>query len=86
MNLKKHLFICTYNRESGESCGQKGSNEMVDELKKYNKSLNRKDLKVTRSGCLGLCEKGVVAVCYPEGKWFEGLSIKDTQTLKEELN
>jgi (2Fe-2S) ferredoxin len=85
MNLKNHLFICTYNRETGESCGAKGANGMVDELKKWIKENKKTDVKVTRSGCLGLCEKGIAAVCYPRAQWFEGLTPNDVESLKKDL-
>jgi predicted metal-binding protein len=86
MKLKKHLFICIHERVEGEeSCGAKGSAELVSGLKTWVKSEKVEGAKVTRSGCLGLCSKGIAAVCYPEGRWYEGLKKEDLETLKSDL-
>ena len=85
MKLKKHLFICTYKRETGEDCASKGSNELVDQLKKWVKSEKIPETKVTRSGCLGLCEEGIASVCYPKGEWRTNISLSDVESIKKSL-
>lgn len=83
---KAHLFICTHKRDGKDSCGPAGGEDLVDELKKWVKHESlKKDVKVSRSGCLGQCEKGVVAVCYPQGTWYSKLKRKDAETLMKEL-
>ncbi len=67
-----HLFICTHQRETGEDCSHKGSLELFREVKgavKADPKLSDK-IKVSRSGCLGLCSMGIAGVHYPEGKWL----------------
>jgi (2Fe-2S) ferredoxin len=84
--FKAHLFICTHKRDGKDSCGPQGGEELVDELKKWAKHEGlKKDVKVSRSGCLGHCEKGVVAVCYPSGAWYTKLKHKDKDQLIEDL-
>jgi (2Fe-2S) ferredoxin len=31
------------------------------------------DCMVTNTGCFGICDKGPIAVVYPEGVWYGGL-------------
>lgn len=84
--LRAHLFICTHRRDDKQSCGPEGGEELVADLKKWVKQEGLKeDLKVSRSGCLGRCEEGVAAVCYPEGKWYTKLKTKDAEELRGDL-
>jgi (2Fe-2S) ferredoxin len=83
MEYELHLFICTNEKQKGDSCGPKGSIELRDELKKRLKEKYGKRLRVNASGCLGPCEKGINAVLYPQGKWFHFLTLKDVDMLEE---
>lgn len=84
--IKKHLFICTNMRDGKKSCGGSGSEELVHELKKWTKEEGLKgQIRINKSGCLGPCEHGVVAVCYPEGRWFTEVELKDAEKLKKML-
>lgn len=85
LNLEAHLFICTNVKPSGECCGAKGAAELRDTLKKLSKDPSKgwgKRVRVNNSGCLGHCEKGVVAVLYPEGRWWTGLTAGDAPKLE----
>lgn len=85
-SIEKHLFICTNKRDGKESCGGSGSEELVDELKKWTKAEGLKGtVRVNKSGCLGPCEHGIVAVCYPEGNWYTELKPSDADKLKKIL-
>ncbi len=86
----KHLFICTFSRESGQSCGPSGGQKLREAVKNLCKSKDissagklNGSVRINASGCLGKCEKGVAAVLYPEGKWLLGLS--DTEQSREKL-
>ncbi len=83
--MKAHLFVCTYTRESGESCGAKGSFGLVDRLKARLKGRFAKDqVRVNRSGCLGQCEKGIATVLYPEGKWRVDVQAAGARSAQDE--
>ena len=77
--FKKHLFVCTNRRENGKSCADAGGAEIRDALKTKCKGLD--EVRVNASGCLGFCERGVVAVIYPEAKWFFDLK-NDSKTVE----
>lgn len=81
-----HLFVCTNSRDGKESCAQKGSVELRDKTKELCRELASKaHLRINSSGCLGRCEKGIAAVLYPEGKWFENLKSSDSDLLVNEI-
>lgn len=77
-----HLFVCTNVRDKGESCGAKGGAQLRDSLKRACKEANPfpgKKLRVNAAGCLGVCERGIAAVLYPEGQWYLDLNSNDTE-------
>ena len=86
-NPSVHLFVCTNFKEKGEFCGAKGGKLLRDGLKAFVKGhpeLQEK-VKVTASGCLSGCERGIMAVCYPQGEWMEGLTPDDLPRLQNYL-
>ena len=86
-NPKLHLFVCTNHREVGEDCSKKGSVNLHKNLKdaiRSDASL-REDVKISKSGCLGLCSMGIAAVQYPEGKWMIELKENDTEKVLAEI-
>lgn len=81
--IEKHLFICNNKRDGKQSCGGSDSDILIDELKKWTKEEGlKKTIRINKSGCLGPCEHGIVAVCYPEGRWITELKPKDAEKLK----
>lgn len=82
-----HLFICTNKKEKGECCFPKGGEKMQKELKEWIKSSPELagKLKVSKSGCLSHCEKGITAVLYPQGQWFTGVKPEDVEEFKKIL-
>lgn len=85
------LFVCTHSRASGErkSCGNPGE-EGPAVLAALKEEVDKRGLKgkvrVCRSGCLDLCEKGPNAFLYPTGEWFSGLSPADVPALVKKLS
>jgi len=87
IEYKGHLFICTNHRENKDSCAAKNSEELYNELKswlKKNPDL-KKQLRVTRTGCLGECSNGIACVLYPKQDWKLNTDKKDAESLKKEL-
>lgn len=81
--IEKHLFICNNKRDGKQSCGGSGSDALIDELKKWSKAEGiNQQVRVNKSGCLGPCEHGIVAVCYPEGRWLTELTPDNAEKLK----
>jgi len=67
-----HLFVCTNDRKTGASCGAKGGGSLREAVKNKCRDFGENPqhrIRVNASGCLGHCEKGIVAVSYPQGQW-----------------
>jgi len=78
MKLDAHLFVCTNTRgpaadgSTRESCGAKDAEALRSSVKsQVVRKFPGKKIRVNAAGCLGLCEEGIVAVCYGSkgGNW-----------------
>jgi (2Fe-2S) ferredoxin len=85
---KHHVFICTSCRVNGGQqgyCFKKGS---VDLVQKFMEEIDDRGLSsecmVTNTGCFGICDKGPIAVVYPEGVWYGNLDDDAVETICEE--
>lgn len=41
----------------------------------------KSEVRANAAGCLDICEFGVVAVVYPEGVWYGGLTVDDVEEI-----
>lgn len=55
--------------------------EFENQLKNHNLD---KEVRVVKTGCLGLCAKGPNVVVYPEGVYYSHVSAEDVQEIVEE--
>ena len=77
------IFVCCNQKEPGEAaCANRGSAEFQKQLKDYMKSKGVPGLRVSRSLCLGLCEKGPNICVMPENVWYTGVTPKDLDEIK----
>ena len=86
----KTLFVCIHRRAEGEktACANPGKDglALAEALKAAVKAAGLKGkVRVAKSGCLDLCEKGPNAFLYPDGDWFCGLSAADAPALVGKL-
>ena len=72
----RHVFLC-----AGPSCctsevGLAAWEELKKQLKDRNLSLSTGPNACyrTKAGCLRVCQGGPIAVVYPEGDWYAGLT------------
>ena len=73
MKFERHVFVCTNSRESGSakgSCTEKNSLELMTYLKRMARESGIENIRVNKSGCLGVCEMGPACVIYPESTWY----------------
>jgi predicted metal-binding protein len=70
--FETHLFVCEL-CQNPKSLDQdpKKLRKAIKELCKQNSPDEK--IRINGSGCLGMCEKGINAVLYPEGLWFHEL-------------
>ena len=86
---EKLLFVCINSRLPGakESCGREHASE--DLLRALKDGVKKRGLKpqirVTRTGCLGVCHDGPHAYLAPEGRWFHAFGMEDVENILEGL-
>ena len=87
MRYECHIFVCSNEREPGHHrgcCKSKGGEEVRGLLKQRIKEKGLKaSVRANTAGCLDACEFGVVAVVYPDGVWYGGLTIDDVDEVIE---
>ena len=78
---RKAIFVCVNEREPGKAaCGNRGSVALFKELKARMRELKlNKEIRVTRTRCLGLCEVGPNVAVYPEGTWYSAVKPEDLE-------
>ncbi len=74
-----HVFVCVKDRRGErKSCADGGSPAVKTILKKEVKSRGWADrVRVSDSGCLGLCPHGPNVIIYPGKIWFSGVTEAD---------
>lgn len=79
------IFVCTHERPEGHPkpcCGKRGGPELRQQLKEMvqERGLEAK-VRVFRSGCIGGCEQGPMAVRYPDGELMMGIEPEDAPAI-----
>jgi (2Fe-2S) ferredoxin len=86
MKYKKHIFVCTNEREGGKQCcGEKAGMELVAEFKNLVKEHKlTADVRAQRAGCFDVCNSGPAVVVYPEGVFYGHVKPEDVKEIFEE--
>ena len=73
------IFVCTNDRHGKKkSCADGDSSAIRSLLKAQIKDRGWKGrVRVSQSGCMGLCMKGPNVILYPENLWFSGVTEAD---------
>jgi predicted metal-binding protein len=82
---KAHLFVCTNSPDRPEKCGSKNSEEIRKHLKEACRTEFGKSVRVSSSGCMGHCERGIVAVVYPQNEWLFDLTQNDSAKVLDKV-
>lgn len=70
--IKRHIFICA-DQEKAKCCDEELSTKSWQFLKKRLEELNlvgAGGIYRTKVDCLRICQKGPIAVIYPDGTWY----------------
>ncbi|GBU21946.1 hypothetical protein R80B4_01848 [Fibrobacteres bacterium R8-0-B4] len=85
---KYHIFVCGSSRINGTqngTCHKKGA---VGIVQKFMQEIEDRDISsdclVTNTGCFSVCDKGPVAVVYPEGVWYGNLTEDAVEEICEQ--
>ena len=80
--VRAHILVCT-----GTGCESAGASGIITEFEKQLKAHNLdKEVRVVKTGCLGLCAKGPNVVIYPEGVFYCHVSPEDVQEMAADFN
>lgn len=84
---KYHIFVCTSCRISGVQKGFCYSKDAVGIVEKFMEEVDDRDLSgevmITNTGCFGICNKGPIAVIYPEGIWYGNITEVDVEKIMD---
>ncbi|MBM3163588.1 MAG: (2Fe-2S) ferredoxin domain-containing protein [Chlorobi bacterium] len=74
-----HVFVCTNDRGgTRKSCADDSSHLVKEALKRVVDGKGWKGkVRVSTSGCMGLCATGPNVMIYPQKAWFSGVSPDD---------
>lgn len=82
-----HVFVCTNDRGGKrKSCADANSPEVRAALKHVVVDRGWKPrVRVSQSGCLGLCAKGANVILYPQKIWFSNVYPEDVEQIVSEI-
>jgi (2Fe-2S) ferredoxin len=84
-----HIFVCTNVRENNPAnpgCGAKGGAELKDKLKEAVNARGWKGkVRVSSTGCLGLCAQGPNILLHPQGIHFSAVTENDLPAILREV-
>ena len=80
MVYRSHVLVC-----NGTGCTASKSPEIMAKLEQalVEKGLD-KEVKIVKTGCFGLCQKGPIMVIYPEGATYCHVSVDDVEEIVNE--
>ena len=78
--LSKHVLIC-----GNADCADAGSITLIATLRRLLKATGReKEIRVTKTSCMGRCGEGPTVAVYPDGVWYRGVKETDAKELIDE--
>ena len=81
-----HVFVCVNDRQGERgSCADKDAVEIHAGLKAIAKARgwSGKSVRVSKSGCLGLCAHGPNVLIHPKGIHFSEVALDDLPAIEE---
>ncbi|MDH4248501.1 MAG: (2Fe-2S) ferredoxin domain-containing protein [Deltaproteobacteria bacterium] len=82
---RMHIFLCTSGTCASKENGESAWDALKRELKKRSPELSKAHIYRTKADCLRMCMGGPIAVVYPQGKWFQGVTADQVPGLVEYL-
>ena len=75
--MRKHVLVC-----GNVDCASRGSIALIAGLRRALRRIGRdREIKVTKTSCMGRCGEGPTVAVYPDGVWYRGVSPADGNEL-----
>ncbi len=80
LEMGRHVLVC-----GGGDCAKRGSIALIAALRRAIKQSGReREVRVTRTSCMGRRGAGPAVAIYPDGVWYRGVAKTDARELVEE--
>jgi sirohydrochlorin ferrochelatase len=77
--MRRHVLVC-----GNVDCASRGSIALIAELRRALRRIGReRDIRITRTSCMGRCGEGPTVAVYPDGIWYRGVTRSDVNELVE---
>lgn len=87
--FEKYVFVCTNERTVGErvSCGASfcGKELFVGIKESVKKAGMSGKIRISKTGCLDVCEEGPNVLIYPDSLWLNHVEMADIPAILEKL-
>jgi sirohydrochlorin ferrochelatase/(2Fe-2S) ferredoxin len=78
--LMKHVLVCV-----NADCADRGGHAVLDAFRRRVKAAGRsRDIRVTRTSCMGRCGEGPTVAVYPDGVWYRAVRATDALEIVDE--
>ena len=82
--LRRHLFVCIGPDCTDPEDGQRTWEYVKRRMKELNIAGADGPCYRTKCACLRMCSSGPIAVVYPEGAWYQGVTPENAERIIQE--
>jgi NADH-quinone oxidoreductase subunit F/NADP-reducing hydrogenase subunit HndC len=77
---RAHVLVC-----GGTGCASSNSAKIKERFEEKVKEMDlHKEVQVISTGCFGLCEEGPIVVVYPEGAFYNRMTVEKVDKIVDE--
>ena len=78
--MRKHVLVC-----GNVDCASRGSIALIVGLRRALRRIGReREIKITKTSCMGRCGEGPTVAVYPDGVWYRGVNPADANELVDQ--
>ena len=78
---KKLVLVCTNCKDNGEKCCAAGGSEPIRDALKAKMKAMALPVRVSKTGCMGMCPTGPTVVIMPDDLWFGDVTLQDVDPI-----